>query len=117
MRYSCRVTVGTARRQTGTQYTPRTLTESVVEYALEPLVYTGPAEGEPPEAWRLKSAEQILDLKICDFACGSAAFLVAAGRYLSARLAEAWEVAQKEHGANVQITPYGHRSSRSEERR
>ncbi|MGB7546507.1 MAG: DNA methyltransferase [Terracidiphilus sp.] len=105
------VTVGTARRQTGTQYTPRTLTESVVQYALEPLVYTGPAEGEPPESWRLKSADQILDLKICDFACGSAAFLVAAGRYLSARLAEAWEVAQMEHGANVQITPYGHKSS------
>ena len=105
------VTVGTARRQTGTQYTPRTLTESVVEHALEPLVYSGPAEGEPPEAWRLKSADQILDLKICDFACGSAAFLVAAGRYLSARLVEAWEVAQKEHGVNVQITPYGHKSS------
>jgi hypothetical protein len=105
------VTVGTARRQTGTQYTPRTLTESVVQYALEPLVYIGPAEEEPPESWRLKSADQILDLKICDFACGSAAFLVAAGRYLSARLAEAWEVVQKEHGANVQITPYGHKSS------
>ena len=79
------VTAGTARRQTGTQYTPRTLTESVVEHALAPLVYTGPAEGQPPEAWQLKPAGQILDLKICDFACGSAAFLVAAARYLSAR--------------------------------
>jgi hypothetical protein len=29
---------------------------------------------------------KILDLKICDFACGSAAFLVATARYLSARL-------------------------------
>ena len=72
------VTAGTARRQTGTQYTPRTLTESVVEHALAPLVYTGPAEGQTPEAWQLKPAGQILDLKICDFACGSAAFLVAA---------------------------------------
>jgi hypothetical protein len=63
------VTAGTARRQTGTQYTPRTLTESVVEHALAPLVYTGPAEGQPPEAWQLKPAGQILDLKICDFAC------------------------------------------------
>jgi hypothetical protein len=68
------VTTGTARRQTGTQYTPRTLTEFVVEHALAPLVYTGPAEGQPPEAWLLKRAGQILDLKICDFACGSAAF-------------------------------------------
>jgi len=105
------VTTGTARRQTGTQYTPRTLTESVVEHALAPLVYTGPAEGQPPEAWLLKRAGQILDLKICDFACGSAAFLVAAARYLSARLVEAWDAAQREHGAGVQITPYGHPSS------
>jgi hypothetical protein len=105
------VTAGTARRQTGTQYTPRTLTESVVEHALAPLVYAGPADGQPPEAWRLKPAGQILDLKICDFACGSAAFLVAAARYLSARLAEAWDAAQREHGAGVQITPYGDPSS------
>jgi hypothetical protein len=109
------VTAGTARRQTGTQYTPRTLTESVVEHALAPLVYNGPAEGQPPEAWQLKPAGQILDLKICDFACGSAAFLVAAARYLSARLVEAWDAAwqaaQREHGASVQITPYGHPSS------
>jgi hypothetical protein len=105
------VTTGTARRQTGTQYTPRTLTESVVEHALAPLVYTGPAEGQPPEAWQLKTAGQILDLKICDFACGSAAFLVAAARYLSARLVEAWDAAQRECGAGVQITPYGHPSS------
>jgi methylase of polypeptide subunit release factors len=105
------VTAGTARRQTGTQYTPRSLTESVVEHALAPLVYIGPAEGQPPEAWQLKHAGQILDLKICDFACGSAAFLVAAARYISARLAEAWDAAQREHGANVQITPYGHTSS------
>jgi methylase of polypeptide subunit release factors len=105
------VTAGTARRQTGTQYTPRTLTESVVEHALAPLVYTGPAEGQPPEAWQLKPAGQILDLKICDFACGSAAFLVAAARYLSARLTEAWDAAQREHGAGVQITPYGHPST------
>ncbi|MBI3667964.1 MAG: restriction endonuclease, partial [Acidobacteria bacterium] len=105
------VTAGTARRQTGTQYTPRSLTESVVDHALAPLVYTGPAEGQPPEEWLLRPAGQILDFKICDFACGSAAFLVAAARYLAARLVEAWEAAQREHGAQVQITPYGHPSS------
>jgi hypothetical protein len=105
------VTAGTARRQTGTQYTPRSLTESVVEHTLGPLVYTGPAEGQPPEAWYLKPAGQILALKICDFACGSAAFLVAAARYLSARLVEAWDTPQREHGAGVQITPFGHASS------
>jgi hypothetical protein len=101
------VTAGTARRQTGTQYTPRTLTESVGEHALAPQVYVGPAEGLPPEKWLLKSAAQILSLKVCDFACGSAAFLVAAARYLSSRLMEAWEESQKRHGAGILITPYG----------
>jgi hypothetical protein len=105
------VTAGVTRRQTGTQYTPRTLTESVVEHALSPQVYVGPAEGLPPEQWQLKSAADILELKVCDFACGSAAFLVAAARYLSVRLVEAWENAQRDHGAGVQITPYGDRST------
>ena len=104
------VTAGAARRQTGTQYTPRSLTESVVAHALEPVVYIGPAEGNPPEEWQLKSAQQLLALKICDFACGSGAFLVAATRYLAARLVEAWGVAQREHGEHVRITPYGHPS-------
>jgi len=52
-----------------------------------------------------------LELKVCDFACGSAAFLVAAARYLSVRLVEAWEAAQGDHGAGIQITPYGDRST------
>lgn len=105
------VTAGAARRQTGTQYTPRMLTESVVEHALAPQVYVGPAEGLPPEKWLLKSAAQILSLKVCDFACGSAAFLVAAARYLSSRLMEGWEEAQKQHGAGISITPYGDAST------
>src|SRR5581483_7599210 len=104
------VTAGAARRQTGTQYTPRSLTESVVEHALEPIVYVGPAEGNPPDAWQRKSAQQLLELKICDFACGSGAFLVAATRYLAARLVESWGGAQRELGEHVRITPYGHPS-------
>jgi hypothetical protein len=105
------VTAGATRRQTGTQYTPRTLTESIVEHALSPQVYVGPAEGLPPEQWQLKLAAEILELKVCDFACGSAAFLVAAARYLSVRLVEAWEGTLRDHGAGVQITPYGDRST------
>src|SRR5438445_2431690 len=37
------VTEGEDRRTTGTQYTPRSLTGPIVQYALEPLVYIGPA--------------------------------------------------------------------------
>ncbi|MBT3392179.1 MAG: restriction endonuclease, partial [Chloroflexi bacterium] len=85
------VTAGNTRRATGTHYTPRSLTEPIVQHTLEPLVYTGPAEGKPKEDWQLKRPEALLDLKICDMAMGSGAFLVQVVRYLSERLVEAWE--------------------------
>ena len=47
------VTAGTDRRSSGTHYTPEILTEPIVRYTLEPLVYEGPAEGKPREQWRL----------------------------------------------------------------
>jgi len=98
---------GSARRSTGTHYTPRSLTEPIVQYTLEPLVYRGPAEGLPKEQWQLRSPKEILDLKICDMAMGSGAFLVQVCRYLSERLVEAWEVLEREHPGEVLITPEG----------
>ena len=92
------VTAGTDRRSSGTHYTPRVLTEPIVQYTLEPLVYVGPAEGWPKSAWKLKSAKELLDLKICDMACGSGAFLVQVCRYLAARLLEAWDEATRREG-------------------
>ncbi len=84
------VTASTRRRSTGTHYTPPSLTEPIVRYALEPVVYEGPAEGLLREAWTLKAPAALLALKVCDIAMGSGAFLVAACRYLAARLVEAW---------------------------
>ncbi|MCK6685975.1 MAG: BREX-1 system adenine-specific DNA-methyltransferase PglX, partial [Thermoanaerobaculia bacterium] len=101
------VTEGTDRRSTGTQYTPRSLTEPVVRYALEPIVYIGPAEGKPRSEWRLRSPREILALRICDFACGSGAFLVQICRYLSERLVEAWDEVERQHPGPPRITPEG----------
>lgn len=98
------VTGGTERRSTGTYYTPRALTEEVVTHALEPLVFRGPSEGTPREEWSLKRASEILELKVCDLAMGSGAFLVQVIRWLSERLLEAWEEAEEESG---QITTEG----------
>lgn len=91
------VAQGTDRRTSGTHYTPRSLTEPLVRYTLEPLVYEGPAEGWPREKWRLRPAGELLSLKICDMAMGSGAFLVQTCRYMSERLLEAWEAAEREH--------------------
>lgn len=101
------VTAGTTRRSTGTHYTPPSLTEPIVQHTLEPLVYEGPAEGWPREQWKLKSPKEILDLKVCDMAMGSGAFLVQVCRYLAERLTEAWENEEKQHPGQVLITPDG----------
>jgi hypothetical protein len=90
------VTHGQDRRSTGTHYTPRSLTEPIVQHTLDPLVYIGPAEGLPEQEWKLRSAAEILDLKICDMAMGSGAFLVQSCRYLSEKLVQAWENAEQE---------------------
>ncbi|MGP8281390.1 MAG: Eco57I restriction-modification methylase domain-containing protein [Desulfomonilaceae bacterium] len=101
------VTSGEERRSTGTHYTPRSLTESIVQHTLEPLAFEGPAEGWPKSEWKLKTPAEILDLKIVDMAMGSGAFLVQACRWLSERLIEAWEDTSNKFGPNVRITPYG----------
>ncbi|PAY17448.1 restriction endonuclease [Rhodopirellula sp. SM50] len=105
------VTAGTDRRSSGTHYTPRSLTEPIVKHTLEPLVYEGPAEGKPREEWKLKSPEELLDLKICDMACGSGAFLVQAARYMAERLLESWEAVVKESTGESKITPFGEPST------
>ncbi len=74
-----------ARRRSGSHYTPRELTEPIVRTALEPILarLRGPG-GEPP------TPETILDLKVCDPAMGSGAFLVEACRQLGDALLDAW---------------------------
>ncbi len=74
---------GEDRRRSGSHYTPRELTEPIVRTTLRPVLE---AFGEHP------TPEQILDLKICDPAMGSGAFLVEVCRQLAERLVQAWEV-------------------------
>jgi hypothetical protein len=69
------------RRRSGSHYTPRTLTAPLVEKAIEPIFAN---LGKDP------TPEQILNLKVCDPAMGSGAFLVEACRQLSERLVKSW---------------------------
>jgi len=85
------VTETPSRRNAGAHYTPRSLAEEVVKYALEPLVYApGPHETDDRSQWQPVSSDHILDLHVADIACGSGAFLVAAARFLARELVEAW---------------------------
>ncbi|MDE0123862.1 MAG: N-6 DNA methylase [Bryobacterales bacterium] len=73
------------RRRSGSHYTPRELTEPIVRKALEPVLndLQGTPDGGPTPA-------QILEVKVCDPAMGSGAFLVEACRQLGDALVEAW---------------------------
>ena len=68
-------------RRSGSHYTPRSLTRPIVEEALRPWLERC---GNKP------IAAQILELKICDPAMGSGAFLVESCRYLAELLEQAW---------------------------
>jgi methylase of polypeptide subunit release factors len=96
------VTQTSERRSTGTHYTPRSLTEPIVRHTLETLVYEGPAEGKPKEEWQLQPAKRLLELKVCDLAMGSGAFLVQACRSLSERLVEAWDAAERAYHGDTE---------------
>lgn len=81
-----------SRANSGAHYTPKSLAQEVVRYALEPLVYQpGPHQTDDESQWRLLDSNEILDLKVADIACGSGAFLVAAAEYLATRVLEAWQ--------------------------
>ena len=78
------------RMRSGSHYTPRALTEPLVRSTLEPIFSRLGAN---------VSAQEILNLKICDPAMGSGAFLVESIRQLSEALVKAWRI----HGENPNI--------------
>ena len=84
------------RRRSGSHYTPRELTEPIVRHTLEPLL-----DRLRGEDGRVPTPEQILDLKICDPAMGSGAFLVETCRQLADALIDAWGA----HGTMPAIPP------------
>ena len=73
------------RRRSGSHYTPRELTEPIVRHTLAPLL-----DRLKGKDGRAPTPEQILDLKICDPAMGSGAFLVETCRQLADALIDAW---------------------------
>jgi hypothetical protein len=78
------VRAGNTRKGTGTFYTRPQLAVPTVHRTLEPLCYESRevANSRPPIRIP-KEPEAILGLKVCDPACGSASFLVAALHYLT----------------------------------
>ena len=70
---------GNDRKKTGAYYTPSSLTECLLDSALDPLLDRALRQENPEGA--------LLALTVCDPACGSGHFLVAAARRIAGRLA------------------------------
>lgn len=68
---------GHERKTTGSYYTPSSLISVLLDSALDPVLDEAAKKGE----------QAILDLKVCDPACGSGHFLVAAAHRIAKRLA------------------------------
>src|SRR5205814_8360107 len=71
------------RRRSGSHYTPRSLTQPIVATTFRPILERLGDQATP---------QQILDLKVCDPAMGSGAFLVESCRLLADRLVKAWAI-------------------------
>jgi len=89
------VRFGGTRKGSGTFYTRPALAVPTAHRTLRPLAYVAPQDAEgradefaPLERWTPRLPEEILALKVCDPACGSGSFLVAALRFLTDALAE-----------------------------
>jgi Eco57I restriction-modification methylase len=78
--FSLSTTSGNERKTSGSYYTPTSLINSLLDSALEPVL---------DEAAKQSNSEAaLLNLKVCDPACGSGHFLIAAAHRIAKRLAQ-----------------------------
>ena len=74
-------TAGNERKLTGSYYTPDSLVQELIQSALVPVI------DERVAAQPDNPVDALLSIKVCDPACGSGHFLLAAARKLAERLA------------------------------
>ncbi|HEY3894980.1 MAG TPA: DNA methyltransferase [Pseudonocardiaceae bacterium] len=75
---------GNERKETGSYYTPSSLTEALLDSALNPVLNEAAAVPGDAEA----KIAALLGVTVCDPACGSGHFLVAAARRIARRVAQ-----------------------------
>ena len=80
--YTLETLAGNERKESGSYYTPTSLVECLLDSALDPLLDQACAHATDTE--RIAA---LLDITVCDPACGSGHFLVAAARRIAKRVA------------------------------
>jgi len=91
---------GNERKTTGSYYTPSSLIQVLLDSALDPVIERVVAEAhregakdakdssDKEENFARLASSRLLSLKVCDPACGSGHFLIAAAHRIAGRLAE-----------------------------
>ena len=82
--YTLETLPGNERKETGSYYTPTSLVDCLLDSALDPLL--DEACAKPTHEERIAA---LCDITVCDPACGSGHFLVAAARRIAKRVAAA----------------------------
>lgn len=77
--FTLTVAAGSERKTTGSYYTPTSLVNCLLDSALEPVLDEACKKPNPEQA--------LLSLRVCDPACGSGHFLIAAAHRIAKRLA------------------------------
>ena len=75
---------GNERKKSGSYYTPPSLTEALLDTTLDPVLDDVLRDADTDEA----KVEALLNVTVCDPACGSGHFLVAAARRIARRIAQ-----------------------------
>ncbi|MBB6345238.1 hypothetical protein FHU36_001747 [Nonomuraea muscovyensis] len=75
---------GSARKTTGSYYTPTSLREALLDSTLDPVLDQAAGSADTVEG----KVGALLSVTVCDPACGSGAFLVAAAHRIARRIAQ-----------------------------
>ncbi|BAY42012.1 putative type II DNA modification enzyme (plasmid) [Nostoc sp. NIES-2111] len=93
--YEFALVYGSDRKTTGSYYTPPQLVHQLIKTALEPVIEDKLAQvrsqittSSNPDELKCNLEQALLSLKICDPACGSGHFLLAAARRIGKELAK-----------------------------
>ncbi len=91
-KFELRTVAGSERKTTGSYYTPDSLVQCLLDSALEPVIADRLGKANTAE----DKQQALLDLKVCDPACGSGHFLIGAAHRIARHLASLRAIAEGE---------------------
>lgn len=86
-RFLCTLDTSNERGKSGSHYTPEELVQPLIKHSLEYLIQDRIIAYQQKKATKDQTLKALLDLKICDVACGSGHILLSAARRLALEVA------------------------------